>query len=297
MDEVEDEDEDARIEDSGVGSASERNVSEDRDEPTLSVLERAKRLQGEIDKREEERTNRRSWDRRGGSVDSLLDWESDSTRPPSLPPKVNTSALSSNPPLPPKGSGVNDITSPPPLPPKSRSVDKQGVVPTDSGLHGSSESLHSSEVPSSAMEGYIEDGYIIEDGFILQDGFNMKDGYSMQDGYSLQDGYMVQDGYLVEDEYVNNESPRTDDDYILQYESGDNSDTEVEEIHDQEDTHDDYADDDDDDDDDEYENEKDKNYAYSIQVIEVIVISFLIISRILVNKIDLLDYITPLPLS
>ena len=43
--------EDSRIEDSGLGSASERTtISEDRDSPGLSVIERARRLQGKIDK-------------------------------------------------------------------------------------------------------------------------------------------------------------------------------------------------------------------------------------------------------
>jgi hypothetical protein len=45
-----DEEEDSRVEDSGLGSASERtNFSEDRDSPGLSVIERARRLQGRID--------------------------------------------------------------------------------------------------------------------------------------------------------------------------------------------------------------------------------------------------------
>jgi hypothetical protein len=49
-----DEEEDSRVEDSGLGSASERtNFSEDRDSPGLSVIERARRLQGRIDQVEE----------------------------------------------------------------------------------------------------------------------------------------------------------------------------------------------------------------------------------------------------
>jgi hypothetical protein len=45
------EEEDSRVEDSGLGSASERTAqSEDRDSPGLSVNERARRLQGKIDK-------------------------------------------------------------------------------------------------------------------------------------------------------------------------------------------------------------------------------------------------------
>jgi hypothetical protein len=45
------EEEDSRVEDSGLGSASERTAqSEDRDSPGLSVIERARRLQGKIDK-------------------------------------------------------------------------------------------------------------------------------------------------------------------------------------------------------------------------------------------------------
>jgi hypothetical protein len=50
--EEEDEEEvDHRVEDSGLGSASERTtLSEDRESPGLSVIERARRLQGKIDK-------------------------------------------------------------------------------------------------------------------------------------------------------------------------------------------------------------------------------------------------------
>jgi len=50
MDPTEKDEEDSRVEDSGLGSASERtNFSEDRDSPGLSVIERARRLQGRID--------------------------------------------------------------------------------------------------------------------------------------------------------------------------------------------------------------------------------------------------------
>ena len=149
-----------RVEDSGVGSASERTPwSEERDIPRLSVLERAKRLQGEINAREQEEKRRNSW-MRGGSVDSLLDWESDSTRPPSLPPK------SSLPPsLPPRGQEDSTDPSPPPLPPKSNLVhQKRASLSEEADLgRDSLESLYSMDKFSYTMEdGYMEDGYILD---------------------------------------------------------------------------------------------------------------------------------------
>ena len=142
-----------RIEDSGVGSASERatHSEEKEEEPRLSVRERAHRLQGQINAREEEAQRKAALRFRGSSVDSLLDWESDSTRPPSLPPRG----------LPPPAA---DEPPPPPLPPKQKRVSISEVHGGGGGGPDSLESMYSTESKFcfTPEDGYMEDGYIID---------------------------------------------------------------------------------------------------------------------------------------
>jgi hypothetical protein len=105
----------------------------------------------------------------------LLDWDSDSTRPPSIPPRAVIPA----PRIPDKLTA--ELTPPPPLPPKTKfAAQKANVVEdTPSVQGGSSESIYSTDLNSYSIEdGYMEDGYILPVNY--RDDFNYGMGHPKQ---------------------------------------------------------------------------------------------------------------------